>query len=240
MRKVRQVTADLLLQEYDPIVQSVAAEGGRKFHRFGADREDFAQEFRFWIYDNAERLLERQTDMDDDDAFSRYLARCLHNEANVMGFNLRAQHGGQDWASAYWYARGDLETLLPLIFDRDEWLNPPQSDGKSVSDPAMGGNWLATLADISRAYSLLDKEDQDLLRRFHQSDERNTDLASEYGVSDSTMSYRHGRALNRLHKKLGGEKPRHMRPDVQHDPFRGRHSITNAHARALTNSSYEE
>lgn len=54
------------------------------------------------------------------------------------------------------------------------------------------------------------------------------------------MSYRHSQALKRLISHLGGEKPRHMRADVPHDPFRGRHAVSNAAARAMTSHQYEE
>jgi hypothetical protein len=229
-----------LLDEYAPLVEAISAEGGRKFNRYGAEQQDFAQELFLWVYQNEEWLHAKREEIGDDEQFTRFLAKCLRGEILDYGLDIRAQAGGQDRASAYWYTRGEVAVLLDSVFDREAWLNPPQSDGKSVSDPALGNNWLATLADVARGFDLLDTEDQMLLRRFHEDGERNIDMAMESEVSEATMSYRHNRALNRLLDKLGGEKPRHMRPDDRYDPWRGRRAITNSTARHITSNNYEE
>lgn len=229
-----------LLEDYGPVIHAVAAEGGRQFWKYGADREDFSQELMVWVLDNNDWLTERRAEMDDDDQFSKFLARCLRNEVLDYGLDIRAHAGGQDRQTAFWYTKNELAALLPSMFDPEAWLNPPASDGKSVSDPALGNNWVATLSDVSLAFSRLDLGDQTLLRAFHEEGVRNKDLAEMYDVTEATMSYRHTQALKRLLGNLGGEKPRHMRPDNKYDPWRGRRAVSNAAARALTDNQYEE
>lgn len=234
------VTFESLWSQYQPVVDGLAATYGAQNRRYGAEREDFSQEGVAWMLANEKWLVERFEEVDDPDEFAKFLARCLDNEFKDYSLDVRDQGGGQPRRGAYWYGTGELKNLLPAVFDKNKWLEPPQSDGKSVSDPAHGGNWIATLADVSRAFDQLSPEDQNFLRCLHGDGMRNKDMADMAGVTEATMSYRHTQALKRLLKHLGGEKPKYMRGDRAHDPWRGRHSVTNAHAAAMTRGQYEE
>lgn len=227
--------------EYEPVLNGVAAEMGSKGHKYGSDASDFRQEFVVWMMDNERRLSEKREELGPDE-FGKYLRACLRGESMDYLVDIRAQAGGQDRASAYWYSIAELEVLLPKVFNEDAWHEPPQSDGgssRSAGDPAIGGNWIATLADVSQGVAKLEAEDREILHAFHRDGWMNKELAAYYQISESLMSYRHGRAVKRLLRILGDEKPKHMRPDTPHDPWRGRHSISNAHARAITNNNYE-
>jgi DNA-directed RNA polymerase specialized sigma24 family protein len=229
------VTFEDLWAEFSPVVEGIATESGRKYHQWGADREDFAQELTLWVLDNTDWLASKREEIDDDRQFTKFLARCLRNEIHDYQVDIKAQAGGQDRTTAYWYSVAEVKYLLDQIFDEDAWLNPPQIEGGGGrgGDPALGNNWLATLADVSRAFTKLSSEDQSLLRDFHEYGARNKAMASINGVTEATMSYRHGQACKRLLEELGGPKPKHMRPDDPHDPWRGRHAVTNASARAM-------
>lgn len=235
-------TFEDLYAEYQPTIAGVAAEYGAKARRWGAEASDFAQEFACWMLENEAWLAGKRAEIEDPDEFGRFLARCLRNEAKDYMLDIRDQAGGQPRRDAYFYTEGEVKALLPLIWDIDQWTNPPQSeDGGRSSKPANeGGNWIATLADVSRAFSQLDHEDKHILQMFHRDNYRNKEMAQVYKTSEATMSYRHGRAVKRLLKLLGGPKPRYMRPDDPYNPWRGRHAVSNAHARALTRSTYED
>lgn len=229
--------------EYEPIVHTVAYEFGNKGHRYGAHADDFRQEFVAWMLDNERKLSAKRDTFEDPDAFGRYLAQALRNEGSDYLVDIRDQAGGQPRRGAYWYSTGELKYLLPSMFDPEKWLHPPQGDGSSTRGknvPSEGNNWVTTLADVSRGFMALSDEDQNLLRRIHQHGEMNKTLAAEADISEASMSYRHTSVLKRLQNKLGGPKPKVMRPDEAHDPWRGRHAVTNAHARAMTNSYYDE
>lgn len=233
-------TFESLWTEYQPIIAGVAYEHGGRNHRYGASHEDFSQEFALWMMDNEDFLAEKREEITDPDEFGRFLARCLHNEGADYGLDIRDAAGGQPRRGAYWYTTNELKVLLPCVFDPQKWLEPPQSDGRSVGDPAHGGNWIATLADVAQALSRLEHTDQMLLRALHEDGLRNKDLADADGVTEATMSYRHTQALKRLLKNLGGEKPRKMRADSPYDPWRGRHAVSNAGARAVQGGYYDD
>jgi hypothetical protein len=228
-------TFEALWIEHEPIVQTVAHEYGNKGHRYGADTDDFRQEFIAWMLDNEGMLADRRAEIEDPDEFGKFLARCLRNEGDDYLVDIRDQAGGQPRRGAYWYTTNELKFLLPAMFDPEKWHEPPQSDGGSSRGrgvPSEGGNWIATLADVAQGFEKLNKDDQDLLRKFHQFGYRNKDMAAADGITEASMSYRHSQVLKRLLKNLGGPKPRHMRPDDKYDPWRGRH--------AITSSNYEE
>ena len=232
---------EALWSEFEPIVQSVSYEFGAKGHRYGAEHDDFRQEFVCWMLDNEKKLSAKHEQIGDPDKFGRYLAGCLRNQGLDYLVDIRDAAGGQPRHGAYFYTEGEIQNLLPSMFDPEKWHDPPVSDGggRSVGSPATGGNWIATLADISRAYSSLNIEDRDIIKAFYKDGARNVTLAGEYSISEAAMSSRHHRALTKLHKALGGAKPSPMRAEVPGDPFRGRHAISSAHARALTSSYYE-
>lgn len=231
-----------LWADFGSVVEQVAADGGRQYRAYGADRGDFQQELSVWMLENEDFLASKREEMDDDEAFARFLAKCLRNEVTDYGFDIRAQAGGQDRSTAYWYSTAELKELLSSVFNEEAWHNPPSYGGETRSrqDPATGNNWIATLADVSQAFAKLNKPDKDMLHALHRDGWMNKDLAKLHGISESLMSYRHGQALKRLLRILGDEKPRHMRPHDEYDPWRGRHAISNAAARAITSGYYEE
>lgn len=226
--------------EFEPVVAGIASEYGRKYHKHGAEAEDFRQEMWLWVHTHTDRLLTKRDEYEDDDRFTKYLAKCLRNECHDYGVDIRAQAGGQDRQSAYYYNRGEIEALVPLIFNDESWHEPPQSEGRSSKAPSEGGSWIATLADISRAFTKLPIEDQVYLRERYEYGLRNKEQAELHEVSEATMSYRVGRGLKRLWAVLGGPKPNPMREHDRYDPFRGRHAISNSTARAIQSNYYEE
>lgn len=232
------------LETLAPIVASVAHGCANRAKRWGEPAEDdFRQEFWEWILSHQKQVLDKHEELGDTRLFEKWVARSLWNEGHDYALDIRAQAGGQDRASAYWYTEAEVEALLDIVFDREQWLHPPQHDGegsRSSRAPEHGNNWAATLADISRAYDALGKDDRTLLYEFHALGMRNRDLSRLYEVSDAAMSARHGRAVRRLLVKLGGTRPQPMRPSQRYDPWRGRHAVSNAHARAITAGQWEE
>jgi len=75
------------------------------------------------------------------------------------------------------------------------------------STPAEGGNLLAILIDIKKAYLKLDQEDKTILQmRYHDGFTLNQ-VAQYLECATSTADRRSTSALRRLQNKLGGETP---------------------------------
>lgn len=224
-----------------PIVESVATDFGRKFWRYGIDSNDIGQSLWEWCLKHPNKL---DTWLSEDNG-ERPLVVTLRNEALRLGVEAKASYLGYSAEDLSWYSKKELQkVLLPAIFDEEAWTEPPVSEdaGRSGRDPATGGNWVALLADVSRAFSGLSFEDQAMLRAFHQDGRTNKLMAEMTGVSEQAMSRQHARAIGRLHRLLGGDRPRST-----HDSececgqyVGGRRAISNAAARAAQEGYYEE
>jgi RNA polymerase sigma factor (sigma-70 family) len=201
-----------LLESLEPMILGIAQEYGRKFHIYGADSSDYAQELRIWVLENVDKV----------------------NEG--YGLEVKAQAVGYKVGDLVFYTENEITHLLSLVFDPEKWHEPPQSEGRSTKAPSEGGGWIATLADIAQGIERLDESDQQILRARHQHGEMNKTLAERCGVSEQTMSHWHMRAIKRLHKELGGARPEFS---AGRDPWRGRRAIGNSHAQAITGSDYD-
>jgi DNA-directed RNA polymerase specialized sigma24 family protein len=78
---------------------------------------------------------------------------------------------------------------------------------KKQSAPAEGGNLLATLIDIKKAYLKLDVADKDILiKRYHESATLE-ELGVYLGCATSTADRKVQNVMRRLQNLLGGESP---------------------------------
>jgi RNA polymerase sigma factor (sigma-70 family) len=226
-----------LLESLEPMILGIAQEYGRKFHIYGADSSDYAQELRIWVLENVDKVNEW---MDDEqysaDHADRMIAKSLRNRCKGYGLEVKAQAVGYKVDDLVFYTENEITHLLSLVFDPEKWHEPPQSEGRSTKAPSEGGGWIATLADIAQGIERLDESDQQILRARHQHGEMNKTLAERCGVSEQTMSHWHMRAIKRLHKELGGARPEFS---AGRDPWRGRRAIGNSHAQAITGSDYD-
>lgn len=235
-----------IYEDYEAIVASVANEYGRRYRQFGAERDDFVNECYLWLFEHPEKLAEFL----EHEHADRLIARTLRNHCYDYGETLKAQHLGYSRDDLAYYSRNMCRELLPSLWDQEAWLEPPVAEetaGRGGGDPATGGNWIATLADLSRAYDQLREEDRDLLAAFHRDSYTNKLMAEMHDVTEQTMSYRHDRAIKRLVDILGGPRPRpqhgeELGPDYvcNHSWAPGRRAVSNASARAYQQNIYEE
>jgi len=78
---------------------------------------------------------------------------------------------------------------------------------KKQSAPAEGGNLLATLIDIKKAYLKLDVMDKDILIKRYHENLTLQELATYLECATSTADRRCQNSLRRLQNNLGGESP---------------------------------
>lgn len=240
---------DELLTTLAPIMESVAHDMSRRYSNYGGSHEDFYQEAWIWVASHPKKIaLWFDPDLTAPKVGEKMLAQTLRNELADIGEDLKAQHLGYSRDDLSHYSRAMLRELLPSMFDDEAWLHPEQGTGerRAPSDPAAGGNWVATLADVSRAYDSLDASDRDLLAAFHRDEYSNKLLSEMHDVTEQTMSYRHDQAVKRLLKALGGPKDlggadaKAHDAECEHAWRSGRRAVSNASARAYQQSVYEE
>ena len=231
------------MRDYEDILLPIAGDFGRRYRRWGVETEDVAQELRIWVFRHPQKIEDWESG--DLEGADKLVARSLRNEASRYCQQMKAQYLGYSYDDLTFYSRNELKTLLDAMFDREAWSEPPVSEdgGRSPRDPATGGNWIAMLADVSRAFDQLSTHDKELLRRFHLDRMTNVMLAELAGVSPQAMSAKHHKALNRLLKLLGGDRPKstHDEPECECEQYIGfRRIVSNAAARAIQDSYYEE
>jgi RNA polymerase sigma factor (sigma-70 family) len=127
----------------------------------------------------------------------------------------KAKRSGYQVGDESFYDTLVLAQLLPHVISSvidgtvleqaQEMINDGQP--RKQSAPAEGGNLLAILIDIKKAYLKLDVADKDILiKRYHES--LTLQEMSEYlGCAVSTADRRCTNALRKLQNLLGGESP---------------------------------
>ena len=200
---------------YD-IVPTVAQTIHNRYKSF-VERDDVKQECLKWALTRTDYLTEQLSEED--------VKKRQHNEHRIAWQMLRvaeryarrekATRSGYHTSDEAYYESATLAQLLPFVIasvldgtvleQAQEMIRDGQPKGSS--SPAEGGNLLAVLVDIKKAYLELDANSQQLLTlRYHE----NFTLAQIGGVLGCAVSTAERRCMNALRKlqdELGGVSP---------------------------------
>lgn len=200
---------------YD-IVPTVAQTVERRFANY-VERDDVKQECLKWALTRSDYINEQLSEPD--------VKKRQHNEHRIAWQMLRvaeryarrekATKSGYHTSDEAYYESATLAQLLPFVIasvidgtvleQAQEMINDGQPRGSS--SPAEGGNLLAVLVDIKKAYLSLDAGSQQVLTlRYHE----NFTLAQISGVLSCAVSTAERRCMNAIRKlqnKLGGISP---------------------------------
>jgi DNA-directed RNA polymerase specialized sigma24 family protein len=221
-----------------------------------SDREDLTQEALVWCIEHPGKVASW---LSHDDGIGRVVV-AMKNSCRRYAIKQRAlARGDEAQIDEFWYSteilkgfgRGSGQRgLLHFVFDQDAWLGPEKtSDDPGVRtkrDPAEGGNWLATLSDVSAALDKLSHEDPKawslLVLHYKQGytyDEIGASLTP--AASKQRVLERIDRAVRKVQGVLGGPEPRKdpAEPGWEDGPG-SRYVMSNSQARARTDSAYDE
>jgi hypothetical protein len=223
-------------------VEAASARAGRRFAGF-VTADDVKQVLWEWVL-AAPKKIARWHDEKDNEGFLHILGAVLYDEANYFGRKARADQLGYRLGDEFYYTKGMLRSLLPSVYNKSEWSDPPkwaksESSGRSGKALNEGGGWMATMADISRALSRIPKADQRVLFERYALGVKFAAQAADDGVSVSAQHGRDEAALKRLFYELGGPKwltedPSDREPDEPGRWPAGRRAMSNAEARYVT------
>ena len=206
---------ELHLSIYD-IAPSVAYTVYRRYKKF-VDKDDIKQECLMWAMTRIKYINEQLGEPDTE--------KRKHNEQKIAWQMLRvaeryarkekaARSGYQTGDEAY-YERAMLGQLLPFVIasvidgavleQAQEMVKDGQPRGSS--SPAEGGNLLAILIDIKKAYVKLEPTYQQLLVWRHHENLTLSQIAQILECHVSTADRKCIGALRELQKELGGENP---------------------------------
>ena len=200
---------------YD-LVPSVAMVVTRQYRAF-VEADDVRQECLQWALTRTDYITEQLTVENEQERKynEQRIAWQMKRVAERYARREKANKSGYQTGDEAYYENATLAQLLPFVIasiidgtvleQAQEMIRDGQPKGSS--SPAEGGNLLATLIDIKKAYVKLDDKDQNILvMRYHEG----LTLAQIAAVLDchtATADRRSTSALRRLNNILGGESP---------------------------------
>ena len=200
----------------DDLVPSVVTTIHRRFRAY-TERGDLLQEAWAFVLSRAEHFNEVLSDENEVQRKwnEKKVAWQIRRNLERYARKEKATKSGYQINDEAYYDTVTIAQLLPFViksFVSDTALEQSQilvNDGtpRKPAAPAEGGNLLAMLVDIKKAYEKLDKDDQNILRlRYH--DNLTLQLISEYlECAISTADRKCNQALRRLQENIGGETP---------------------------------
>jgi DNA-directed RNA polymerase specialized sigma24 family protein len=171
------------------------------------EREDILQTIYVWVYSHEEKIAEYQdgTEHGRNKLLKSMrmagIAYCQKEKARVLGYKIE---------DLYYYDLPLIRDTLTKIWDEEAWTSPPQPDEQARVKhraPNEGGDYVATLADVSRVVALLPLEDQRLLRDHYHLGISSTELGNRLGITSGAVDGRLGRLTRKVQRLLGGPRP---------------------------------
>ena len=198
------------------IAPGVARSVANRFRAY-VEREDVLQECLLWATSRNDNFTEQLNEENTIKriANERRIAWQMKRHAERYARKEKAAKSGYKVGDEAFYDTVTLGQLLPFVIASvvdNTTLEQAQNminDGlpRKQAAPAEGGNLLATLIDIKKAYLKLEVEDQTILRmRYHEAVTLQQ-LAQYLECAVSTADRRATSSMRRLQIILGGESP---------------------------------
>ena len=208
------------MTELHPVVYelapSVASTIYRRYKAF-VEREDIQQECIIWAVSRKKYIEEQMLEENEEKRKhnEQRIAWQMRRAAERYARKEKATKSGYQTTDEAYYDSPIIGQLLPFVIASvidgtvleqiQQMIQDGQPRGKS--SPAEGGNLLATLIDIKKAYLQLDVEDQTLLRLRHFDNYTLQQIAGQLECAVSTADRRCNSSLRKLNELLGGQSP---------------------------------
>lgn len=174
---------------------------------------DIQQECYLWLLTHQDKVTHWRETLDTRHS-ERTIIKALRNAGERFCRSEKAHFEGYSPDDEFFYSLPWVADLLQLSFD-PEYMIP---NGIELSQPTSGkpasegGNLVAMVADVSRAFAGLPAPDRDLLRRVYEGDDNHVrdmfaELSLEWDCSYSAAQSRVRRVVGRLRAALGGASP---------------------------------
>lgn len=208
------------MTELHPIVYDLAPSVAYAIHRrysHWVEKEDITQECIAWAITRNTYITEQMSveDAKQLEYNQKRIAYQMKRAAERYVRKEKANKSGYQLSDEAYYETLMLGQLLPFVIasvidgtvleQAQEMIRDGQPRGSS--SPAEGGNLLASLIDIKKAFLELDQKDQIVLRMRHHDNATLQQIAAFLECAVSTADRRCTNSLRRLQTKLGGETP---------------------------------
>jgi len=200
----------------EQIVPSVVTAIFRRYRAY-VEKADLTQEAWAFVLSKAEQFNE--TLSVDNEVQQKWnekkIAWQIRRNLERYARKEKASKSGYQINDEAYYDTLTIAQLLPFVIKSHVMNTALEQSQVLINDgtprktpaPAEGGNLLAMLVDIKKAYEKLDKEEQVILRlRYHEN--HTLQMLAEYlECAVSTADRRCNQALRKLQEKMGGDNP---------------------------------
>lgn len=208
------------MSEIHPIIYETASSVSYAVHRRYRnfiERDDLKQVCYEWAISRESYIAEQLNDPDPEQRKhnERKLAWQMKRHAERFARKEKAAKSGYHISDEVYYESFTLGQLLPFVIasvidgtvleQAQEMIMDGQPKGSS--SPSEGGNILAALLDIKKAYLALEADDKDILRFRYHENYTLAQVAQVLECATSTADRKCSAALRRLQQILGGETP---------------------------------
>lgn len=188
----------------------------RKYRQW-VERDDLTQELYAWALARADHYAELLNDENklQKTINEKRISWQMRRHAERYARKEKAKKSGYQIGDESFYDTLVLAQLLPYVISSvldgtvleqaQEIINDGQP--RRPSAPAEGGNLLAILIDIKKAYLKLDVVDKDILIHRYHHNLTLQELSEYLGCAVSTADRKVNSSLRRLQNILGGESP---------------------------------
>jgi RNA polymerase sigma factor (sigma-70 family) len=198
------------------LVPSVSYVISRKFKGW-VDQDDIKQECYLWAIGRGEQFNELLSEPNfyKREQNEKRIAFQMKRMAERFARKQKANKAGYKTSDEVFYDTTLIAQLIPPVISSvvdgtvleqaQEMINDGQP--RKQAAPAEGGNLLAILIDMKRAYLKLEQEDKTILQMRYYDNYTLQQVAQYLECATSTADRRCVSALRRLQRLLGGETP---------------------------------
>jgi RNA polymerase sigma factor (sigma-70 family) len=209
------MTPELHPTLYD-LVPSVSYVISRKFKGW-VETDDIKQECYLWAIGRGQQFTDllNEPEPNKREQNEKRIAWQMRRMGERFARKQKAAKAGYHTSDEAYYDTTTIAQLIPFVIasvidgtvleQAQEMINDGQP--RKQSTPAEGGNLLAILIDIKKAYIKLEQEDKTILQMRYHDNFTLQQIAQYLECATSTADRRCTSALRRLQDKLGGESP---------------------------------
>ncbi len=186
-----------------PAVRRAASEVASKFPNHH-DTRDVEQSLWVWVFENKPTILGI---LADSEGTTIALDRLLMKAANSFLKTEEAAIYGYDEEDSFNFSLDLIKSILEVVFIHEDWQSFASAAGdgmpRAKSEPATGGNNLASYADVSRAITSLPEDQYNTLVWRYKYNYTFAQIGVESGITKQGAADRHRAALSAIQQFLG-------------------------------------
>jgi DNA-directed RNA polymerase specialized sigma24 family protein len=225
------------MMDYSRLTPAVERAASIAVSKFPAhyDISDVKQEIWVWVMERKNVVTRILADSDGSDAA---LIDLMVKAANEYLKSEDAAVYGYDEEDQFNFPLDMIKSILEVVFRHEDWQSFAQAAQEGMprakSEPATGGNNLASYADVSRAITSLPEDQYNLLVWRYKYNETFEQIGAHVGISRQAAQQRHEGAVSAIQQFLGKRDLGELR-NASEVPYRP----GNAASRARNEHDYE-